>query len=113
MFIRKLLARYGFQGLPQHTQRPVDTLPKKQRENVVIGPSLVESMRAEIGHIGDMVYLDVGGQRLEIDYPTAIKFSSLLRVHAKQAKKFAGDGRKHWTSESVLTDAELNYKRGF
>lgn len=80
---------------------------------MVIGPSLVEGMRAEIGHIGTMVYLDVGGKRLELDYPTALKFSSLLRVHAKQAKKFAGDSARHWTSESVLTDAELNYKRGW
>ena len=99
--------------LPAHIQKPVDALKKKERDNMVIPPSLVENMRAEIGHIGTMVYLDVGGQRLELDYPTAIKFSSLLRTHAKQAKKFAGDASRHWTSESVLTDAELNYKRGW
>lgn len=99
--------------LPNHIQKPADSIRKKDRDNMVIAPSLVQSMKAEIGHIGTMVYMDIGGRRLEIDYPTAIKFSSLLRIHAKQAKKFAGDAAKHWTSESVLTDAELNYKRGW
>lgn len=67
----------------------------------------------EVGHIGQVVYFQIGNHKLEMDYPSAIKLSSMLRTHGKQAKKFAGDAAKHWTSESVLTDAELNYKRGW
>ena len=108
-WFRRMLNRHGIAALPDHRQKPVEIDPKVQ----VIAPSLVESLRMEIGHVGTQVYLQIGNHKLDLDYPSAIKVSSLLRVHAKQAKKFAGDGTKHWTSESVLTDAELNYKRGF
>ena len=66
-----------------------------------------------VSHELDTVWFEIGGHRLTMDYPTAIKLSSMLRTHAKQAKKFAGDASKHWTSETVLTDAEENYKRGW
>lgn len=97
-------------ALPKHTQVPTGNL---KSELQTITPSLLEALRMEIGHLGEVVYFEIGNHKLEMDYPTAIKLSSLLRVHAKQAKKFAGDASKHWTSECVLTDAELNYKRGW
>ncbi len=78
-----------------------------------IGPSLLESQNMLVSHELDTVWVEIGGRRLTMDYPTAIKLSSMLRTHAKQAKKFAGDASKHWTSEAVLTDAEENYKRNW
>jgi len=95
-------------GLPKHTQDP-----RINQKIQTIGPSLLEAMNMEVWHEFDCVKLDLGGHVLTMDYPTAIKLSALLRTHGKQAKKFAGDSAKYWTSESVLTDAEQNYKRGW
>lgn len=95
--------------LPKTRQKPVELDHRVQ----TITPTLLESLNMEVGHVGQMVYFQIGNHKLEMDYPSAIKLSSMLRTHAKQAKKFAGDANKHWTSESVLTDAELNYKRGW
>ena len=66
-----------------------------------------------IEHEFDHVILTLGGHKLTMDYPTAIKLSQMLRTHGKQAKKFAGDSSKSWLAEAVLTDAEQNYKRGW
>lgn len=91
----------------RHKQLPGN--PKIQ----VIGPSLLESQKMLVSHEFDCVKLEVGGHVLTMDYPSAAKLSSMLRVHAKQAKKFAGDASKHLECESVLTDAEENYRRGW
>ena len=96
--------------LPKHKQIPAEHL---KPEVQTITPSLVEKLRMEIGHVGTQVYFQIGNHKLEMEYPDAIKVSQLLRTHAKQAKKFAGDASKHWLTEAVLTDAELNYKRGW
>ncbi len=93
--------------IPKHQQKPGN--PKMQ----TIGPSLLQSHRMEVGHNGTGVYLEIGGHRLDMEYPDAIKLSQLLRMHGKQAKKWAGDSGKHYLTEAVLTDAELNYKRGW
>lgn len=87
--------------------------PRLNPKVQIIGRSLLESQNMVIEHEMDTVKLTIGGHTLTMDYPTAIKMSQLLRIHGKQAKKFAGDGSKHWLSESILTDAEENYRRGF
>ena len=61
----------------------------------------------------DAGQIEIGGHKLTMDYPCAIKLSQMLKVHGKQAKKFAGDASKHFMTEAILTDAELNYKRGW
>ena len=94
--------------IPKHKQDP-----RINQKIQVIGPSLLEAAKLVVWHEYDCVKLDLGGHTLTLDYPTAIKLSALLRVHSKQARKFAGDASKHWASESVLTDAEQNYKRGW
>lgn len=96
--------------VPNHKQIPAGNL---KSELQTITPSLIESLKMEIGHLGQMVYLQIGNHKLEMDYPSAIKLASLLRVHGKQAKKFAGDSQKIYTEEAVLTDAEMNYKKGW
>lgn len=83
------------------------------RKLQTIAPSLLESLSMEVGHTGQMVYFQIGNHKLEMDYPSAIKLSQMLRTHGKQAKKFAGDASKTWLTEAVLTDAEENYKRGW
>ncbi len=96
--------------IPKHKQ---DT--RIDQKIQVIGPSLLEAANLTVWHEYDCVKVDFGaGHVLTVDYPTAIKLSQLLRVHGKQAKKFAGDQSKGWNTEaSILTDAEQNYKRGW
>ena len=87
-------------------------LPGKKKIQV-IGPSLLEKLNLIVAHEMDTVWFEIGGTRLSMDYPTALKFGFMLRTHAKQAKKFAGDHAKVWHTEAVLSDAEENYKRGW
>ena len=95
--------------LPKHKQDP-----RVNEKIQTIGPSLLEGAGFTVWHEFDCVKVDFGAGHLwTADYPTAIKLSQLLRTHGKQAKKFAGDASKHWASESVLTDKEQNYKRGW
>lgn len=96
--------------IPKSTQVPAE---HRDRKLQTITPSLLQSLNMEVGHVGQVVYFKIGNHKLEMDYPSAIKLSQMLRTHGKQAKKFAGDASKHWLSEAVLTDAEENYKRGF
>ena len=94
--------------IPKHKQDP-----RVNHKIQTIGPSLLEAQNMVIEHEFDCVKLTLGHHTLTMDYPTAIKLSQMLRTHGKQAKKFAGDAGKHWTTEAVLTDAEQNYKRGW
>jgi len=93
--------------LPQSKQLPGN------KKIQVIGPSLLESQNMIVSHEMDTVIVEIGGRRLTMDYPTALKLSEMLRTHGKQAKKFAGDASKHWSTTGVLSDAEENYKRGW
>jgi len=94
--------------LPKHTQ--------DERVNgriQVIGPSLLESQKMKVWHELDCVKVEIGGHVLTMEYPTAVKMSQMIRTHAKQAKKFAGDSSKGLLTEAVLSDAEENYRRGW
>lgn len=87
----------------------MDFDPRKQ----TCAPTIVESQRVEIGHDMDSVYLEIGGHRMTMNHVDALKLSAMIKLHGKQAKKFARDTSRIWTNASLLTDAELNYKRGF
>jgi len=94
-------------ALPKAVQLPVDERVQ------VIGPTLLEEQKMLVFNELDTVVVEIGHRRLTMDYPTAIKLSAMIRLHAKQAKKYAGDYAKYWTSESILTDAEANYRKGW
>lgn len=76
-----------------------------------IAPSVLKSGNMVIEHDMDSVKVTIDGQTLTMDWRTAIKMSQLLKIHGKQAKKFAGEFGTAILTEAVLTDAELNYKR--
>ena len=97
-------------ALPKHRQVPAEHLDSKVQ---TITPSLLESLKMEVGHLGQQVYFKVGNHEFKMDYPSALKLSILLRAHGKQAKKFAGDFSRNLEGCAVLTDAEQNYKRGW
>lgn len=94
--------------IPKHKQDP-----RVNGKIQTIGPSLLESMQMKVWHEFDCVKVEIGGHVLTMEYPTAVKMAQMVRTHAKQAKKFAGDASKALHTESVLTDAEENYRRGW
>jgi len=91
------------------------TLPKDSKlKNIqTTGPSILPACNAKIWHEHDTVLLEVGGNKLTMDYPMAFSIGKLLVAHAKQAKKFAGDYRKQIDANSILTDAEFGYKKNW
>lgn len=50
---------------------------------------------------------------IKIHYSDALKFYAQMRVEARAAKAWAGDGSKIWSSASYISDGEENYKRGY
>jgi hypothetical protein len=73
-----------------------------------IGASLLTKQRIAVDHERELVGVTLGNQRLQMHYDDAFRLSNLIRMHAKQAKKYAGDGRKHHSAFGVLLPAELN-----
>lgn len=79
-----------------------------------VGASLFQQLKVRVFHELDTVVLDINGTELKMEYPYAIAVAEKIKLHGKQAKKWAGDSSKHWsTAASLLTDAEENYKRGW
>ncbi len=95
-------------ALPKTIRAPRDAV------NQTVGASIIRPLKVRVFHERDTVVLEIDGTRLAMEYPYAIAIAGQLRMHGKQAKKFAGDFSKHWSTEaSVLTDAEENARRGF
>lgn len=55
---------------------------------------------------GELVRMTVGNTHMDMHYTDALKLSQVLRVHAKRAKRYAGDFHNHWSVYAGLEDAE-------
>ena len=55
---------------------------------------------------GELVAIQIGNTTLRMGYEDALKFSQWIRVRAKQAKRFAGDTSRHWSTIAVLDGLE-------
>jgi hypothetical protein len=51
--------------------------------------------------------------QIKIHYSDALTFYSQMRIEARTAKAWAGDGSRIWNSAAHISDGEDNYKRGF
>lgn len=51
--------------------------------------------------------------QVKIHYSDALKFYTGFRVSAREAKAWAGDSSRLWSSSCYLSDAEDDYRRGF
>lgn len=51
---------------------------------------------------GAHVKFTVGNSTLTMHYEDALRISQMIRVHAKRAKKRAGDVSRHWSAVGVL-----------
>lgn len=79
-----------------------------------VGASVFQPLKLRVFHEGDTVVFEIDGTQLKMDYDSALTVATHLKLHGRQAKKWAGDYRKVWSTEgSLLTDAEENYKRGW
>lgn len=64
--------------------------------------ALLHKARLEVADKGDKVFLTIGNSTKVMDYATALQLSQWLRVHAKKAKKTAGDMSRHWSAIGVV-----------
>lgn len=62
--------------------------------------------RIGVGIEGTLVVLTIGNADIKMDYDTALKLSTWLRVRGKEAKRIAGDTSRHWTVIGKLDDLE-------
>jgi hypothetical protein len=72
---------------------------------IISRPSLLKPSRVKVEHEGELVVLEINGTRIKMGYENAITLSQWLRVHGKAAKRFAGDGSRHWHAVAVLSGA--------
>ena len=50
----------------------------------------------KVSDIGAEVELQIGSQSIRMSYENALQLSAWLRLHAKNAKRFAGDTSRRW-----------------
>ena len=75
--------------------------------NVVrLNKSLLRRERVAVASEGDLVVLTFGNVEIKLEYETALLLSQWIRMRAKEAKRFAGDGSTHWSIVGTLHDAQ-------
>lgn len=75
--------------------------------SVIINPTqtpapLLQKQRVSVSDVGEMVKLTIGNATLEFHYETALQLSAWLRLHAKRAKRTAGDVSRRWNAIGLL-----------
>jgi hypothetical protein len=58
---------------------------------------LLKPARIEVYIDGTLVVLKVGNAEMKMDYETALQLSTWMRVRGKEAKRVAGDDKRHWS----------------
>jgi hypothetical protein len=69
---------------------------------LIVRPSLLKPEKVVVADEGDLVSITVGNSTLRMAYADALRFSQMVRVHAKRAKKRAGDVSRHWSAVADL-----------
>ena len=72
--------------------------------NVIIKPPTFRDEDVAVSDVGENVELRIGNSVLTFPYEDALRFSQMLRVHAKRAKRRAGDVSRHWSAVAMLED---------
>lgn len=58
---------------------------------------LLKPQKIEVSTEGELVVLKIGNATMKMDYETALQLSTWMRVRGKEAKRVAGDDRRHWS----------------
>lgn len=73
---------------------------------IVLAPKPVVSFSGKVTFFdeGEQAGFRIGNSELRLSYEDALRFSQMLRVHAKRAKRTAGDVSRHWSAIGVLNE---------
>ncbi len=74
--------------------------------NVIVRPSMYQPTAVSVANEADTVTLTIGNSTMRMSYADALKLSQWLRMHAKKAKRFAGDTGRHWSAVAMLEDLQ-------
>lgn len=77
-----------------------------QPANVLVRPTLLKPELISVQAEGVLVAIQIGNSTLRLHYEDALKISQWIRIRAKQAKRFAGDTSRHWSTIAVLDNLE-------
>lgn len=65
-------------------------------------PPIFRSEEIAVGDVGENVEVRIGNDTLTLPYADALRLSQMIRVHAKRAKRRAGDQSRHWSAVALL-----------
>jgi len=87
-------------------QAPLEPLNREYRRT-----NHVSNIRKwKVGFENNLVVFTFDNETIKMHYSDAFTFYGMIRVSAKNAKAWAGDIGKQWTTRAVLQDAEENDK---
>jgi hypothetical protein len=71
---------------------------------IIVKPSIVDLRDTKVSFFdeGDLAGFTIGNSTLRMTYEDALRFSQMLRVHAKRAKRRVGDASRHWSAVGIL-----------
>lgn len=72
---------------------------------ILAKPSLLKPMKVKVEQNGEYVELTIGNSTMRMSYEHALTLSQWLRLHGKAAKRFAGDGSRHWSMVAMANGA--------
>ncbi len=72
--------------------------------NLIVRPPLLTAETVKVSDEGELVAITVGNNTLRMSYADGLRLSQMLRVHAKRAKRRAGDVGRHWSAVGNLED---------
>jgi len=68
----------------------------------IVSKNLLKQERIAVESEGDLVVVHLGNVTVKLPYETALTLSQWIRMRAKEAKRAAGDTKRHWSVLGVL-----------
>lgn len=72
--------------------------------SVIIRTPTFSAEEIRVSDVNENVEIQIGNSTLTLPYADALKISQMIRVHAKRAKRQAGDISRHWSAMAILED---------
>ena len=73
---------------------------------VIVKPPTLDPTKVKFFDEGELCGFEIGNSKLTMSYEDALRFSQMLRVHAKKAKRRTGDTSRHWSAVGTLENLE-------
>lgn len=70
----------------------------------IVNKDLLQQARVRVRAEGEMVVMEFGNTVIKTHYESALQISQLIRLKAKEAKRTAGDTKRHWSVMGTLHD---------